>query len=95
MTTRKDVPASEDARKVAFMATTNQAQAARVLGQPEKPFRDVSRGKFGIYVSHDDGGTWDARNKEYRYAYAITSGDARKAVLASFKAGDALPPVTE
>ena len=90
-----DKVSAEDARLAAFLATTTQAQAARLMGQPGKAFRDITRSVFGVYVSRDDGGAWDERVKRFRYAYATTSGDARKAVVAAYKVGDEVPPSTE
>jgi hypothetical protein len=76
----------------AFLATTTQAQAARVVGMDGKTFRDITRRMFGVYVSRDDGGTWDERTRAFRLAYHNASADARKGIVAAFKAGDATPP---
>jgi hypothetical protein len=82
---------SADARK-AFLASKNQADAARVVGMDGKAFRNVTRNVFGVYVSRDDAGAWDERTRAFRLAYHISTGDARKAVVAAFKNGDAAPP---
>ena len=96
MASRKVTPATqvtpEDTALAAFLATPNQAVAARMLGVNGKAFRTITRNIFGVYVSHDDAGAWDERTKRYRYAYHNASGDARKALVAAWKAGDELPP---
>ena len=102
MTARKTTapvvaPVVVDARFVAFMATDNQAQAARIMGMGGKPFRDITRGVFGVHVSHDDATDWnkDERLRSFRYAYAVASGDARKSVRDAWKNGDDAPPSAE
>lgn len=74
----------------AFLASGTQADAARVVGMDGKAFRNITRSVFGVYVSR--GGTWDERMRAFRLAYHNSTGDARKAVVAAFKNGDATPP---
>lgn len=66
----------------AALATHTQAECARILGAPGKSFRDVTRGKFGTFVSRDVDGADAAwtRVRAYRVAYANTEGTARDAV---------------
>ena len=74
----------------AFLASPNQATAARIVGVDGKSFRDTTRKVFGVYVSR--GGTWDDRMRAFRLAYHNATGDARKAVVDAYKNGDATPP---
>ena len=77
----------------AFLATTTQAQAARVVGMEGKAFRNITRNAFGVYVSRD--GAWDERTRTYRLAYHNAQGNAdlRALIVKAFKAGDDAPPV--
>jgi hypothetical protein len=77
----------------AFLASKNQAEAARIVGMAGRPFRDRTRRDLNVYVSRDGQGEWDARTRAFRLALHIApDGDARKAIVAAFKAGDAAPP---
>jgi hypothetical protein len=74
-----------------YVGAPTPESAARALGMPNgKAFRRVLRDVFGLYVSR--GGTWDARTRAFVFAWRNASGDARTRIVASFKAGDALPP---
>ena len=79
-------------QRAAFLASATQAEAARIVEQPGKSFRDVTRQRFGEYVSR--GGTWNDALKAHRLAYIDAAGNAdlRARIVASYKDGNALPP---
>ena len=82
-----------DTVRDAVLHAPRPADAARALGMAGKTFRDVLRTVFGVYVSHDPT-QWDARTREYAYAYVQARGNAslRATIRKAWQDGDATPP---
>lgn len=79
----------------AALAAPTQAACARILSVAGKSFRDVTRSRFGTYVSKDDAGaeaSWFAV-RPYRVAYAFADAfvGGRAAILAAWKEGAPVP----
>lgn len=71
----------------AAMTAPTQAACARILGSAGKTFRDVTRSRFGVYVSRDDGGAEIAWTtvRPYRVAYAFGDAAQRVTILQEWR----------
>jgi hypothetical protein len=83
-------------QRAGVLASSTQAEAARILNTDGRTFRNGTRSRLGVFVSHTQGreGAWDMRTRAFRLALHEAQGntDATRAIMDAWKGGADAPP---
>lgn len=71
-----------DDDRAAFLASRNQADAARIVGHEGKTFREKTRKRLHVFVSREGQGSWDDRTRAFRLALHEAETSAEESRIA-------------